>query len=187
MNDTPVAAPPSQRYTRGAMLFHWTIAALIVLNFALAWLSEGRPKPQRMEMMYVHFSVGYTVLLLALLRLIWRLTHRPPPFEPDVKPWESTLAHVVHWALYAMMFALPILGLLAYSAGGGGMPLKWFGIVNLPTFPFAVPDHAKGEGFAAIHGTLAFVMLGLLALHVAGALKHHFIGRDGELWRMIPH
>jgi cytochrome b561 len=186
MNDSLPAARPQLRYTHTAMFFHWAIAAMIVTNFALAWLSEGQPKAQRMEMMQLHFSIGYTVLILALLRLIWRLTHRPPPFEREVKAWESTLAHIVHWALYVMMFALPILGLLAISAGGGGKPLSWFGLFNVPTIPFAVPDHARGESFGQIHGTLAFVLLGLLALHIAGAIKHHFLDRDGELFRMIP-
>lgn len=176
---------PVTRYTRVAQILHWLIATLIVLNIAAAWIAEGQDDATATQIMTKHLAIGLTVLALSVGRLVWRLMHRPPPFAPNVKPWERALAHVVHYSFYALMIGLPLIGLAAHSAFSGGKPVSYFGLFQIPAFPMAM-NRANGEFWGGLHGVLAWGMIGLLALHVAGALKQHFIGRDGELWRMIP-
>ncbi len=186
---TAYAADPataaSARYTGGAILFHWLIAALIALNFAAAWYAEGLAKPERMQVMTNHKAIGLTILLLSLARLAWRLTHQRPPLSATLKPWEKTLARIVHTLFYVLMIGLPIGGWLTHSLFSGGKPISVFGLFNYPGLPLA-RNPALGETMGGLHGTFAWVLLGLAALHVAGALKHQFINRDREIQRMLP-
>ncbi len=176
---------PVTRYTRVAQILHWLIGTLIVLNIAAAWIAGTRSDAEATQIMSKHLAIGLTVLTLSVVRLVWRLMHRPPPFAADVKPWERVLAHVVHYSFYVLMIGLPLIGLAAHSAFSGGKPVSYFGLFQIPAFPMAM-SRANGEFWGGLHGALAWGMIGLLALHVAGALKHHFFDRDGELWRMIP-
>ena len=124
---------------------------------------------------------GATILALAALRLLWRLTHRPPAELPAPK-WQHTAASVTHWALYALFFGVPLVG-WAYSSAAG-FPLVVFGVLPLPDF---VPkDHALAETLKGLHGDLAWVLCALVALHVAAVGKHMIIDRDGLLRRMMP-
>lgn len=173
------------RYTRVAQALHWVIALLIMLNIAAAWVAEGQDDATATQIMTKHLAIGLTVLALSLLRLGWRLAHRPPPFAPTVRPWERTLAHVVHYGFYLLMIVLPLAGLAAHSAFSGGKPVSWFGLFDLPAFPVA-QSRDNGEFWGGLHGALAWGMIALWVLHVVGALKHHWFDRDGELWRMWP-
>ncbi len=173
------------RYTRVAQTLHWIIAALIVLNIAAALVANSEDDATATAIMTKHLAIGLTVLALSVVRLAWRLTHRPPPFAPTVKPWERALAHFVHWSFYAIIIGLPLLGLAAHSAFSGGKPVSYFGLFKIPAFPMAA-NRDNGEFWGELHGTVAWTAVGLLVVHVAGALKHHWFDRDGELWRMIP-
>lgn len=183
--DSLAASPAAARYSGGAIFFHWIIAILIAFNFAAAWTAEGKPRPQAMQIMTNHKAIGLTILLLSLAQLAWRLMHRPPPLPADLKPWEKGLARTVHTLFYVLIIGLPIGGWLAHSYFSGGKPISFFGLFNYPGLPVA-QSQDMGETIGGLHGTFAWVLLGLAALHVVGALKHHFIERDGELWRMIP-
>lgn len=164
------------------MVLHWIIALLIVLNFVAVWVAEDMPRPERMQIMANHKSIGLTVLALSLVRLGWRFTHRSPPLQRRLQPWEQTLARTVHTLFYVLMIGLPLSGWAMVSSGG---PVRVFGLFAVPALPVSTSE-AAGDRFFSVHETLAWGMLALLALHVAGALKHHFIDRDGALGRMVP-
>lgn len=174
-----------QTYTRGAIAFHWVIAALIVLNFVLVWSAEGAPRPEQQQIMANHKAVGLTVLILSVLRILWRIVHPPVPLAESLKPWEAALAKVVHASFYFLIVAIPFTGWAMVSAGSGGMPVSYFGLFDIPGLPFTA-DRQKSGVFHEVHELLAILALALLALHVAGALKHDFLDRDGNLGRMIP-
>jgi cytochrome b561 len=172
----------AQRYSRVAMILHWLIALLIVLNFAAAWISETLPRPERMQVMANHKSIGLTVLILTVARIVWRLMHRPPAFQRTLQPWERALATAVHSLFYFLMIGMPLTGWAMVSAGGR---VRVFGLFAVPALPVPTTD-AAGDTFHDVHVKLAWLLLGLFVLHVLGALKHQFLDRDRTMGRMIP-
>jgi len=180
-NATPVGA----RYSRGAIAFHWTIAVLILLNFAAAWIADDAPKLEHDQIIANHKAIGLLILTLSVLRIIWRVTHPAPPFVETLKTWEAAAARVVHSLFYFLIIAIPFTGWAMVSAGSGGMPVSFFGLFDIPGLPFSA-DREKAGVFHEVHELFATLALVLVALHVAGALKHHIIDRDVTLGRMIP-
>jgi len=182
---------PIRRYTRLAVVFHWLIAALIVTNVVLAWTWDSLSKSDAASVVNVHKSIGLTVLGLALLRLLWRFSHRPPAYPLTYARWESVLSRVVHVLLYLVMFGLPLTGYFMDSAHTGREyhPIIWFGLFEFPHLGAimhlapAAKDQVH-EFFESAHGLSADALYALLFLHVAGALKHQFIDREKELQRM---
>jgi cytochrome b561 len=169
------------RYSRVAIALHWTIAALIIVNLAIGLLHESL-LPGTIPL---HKSIGMLVLALSVVRLLWRLTHRPPPLPLTVKGWEKGLAHAVHWALYLLMILLPLSGWFFTSASPKRYPLSFFGLFPLPPLPVA-QDKAVSDIVAERHEQFAWIMIALLVLHVAAALKHRFVDYDRTLDRMLP-
>lgn len=169
------------RYSSAAIAFHWTIAALVVFNLLVGIGHESIPALR--SLMGAHKAAGITVLALTLGRVAWRLAHRPPALPATVTALERHAAHAVHWALYALMMLMPLTGWMLVSGPEGRRPLTWFGAFDLPFLPVstAVSDRAD-----AAHGLLGWVMLALVVLHVAGALRHHLLKRDATLVRMAP-
>ena len=182
---TPTNAVAAARYSRGAIVLHWLIAVSIWTNIAIAWATEGLPKAERSAWMGTHQALGITILLLTLVRIGWRLTHRPPPMLATLKPWEAKLARFNQFAFYFVMLAIPLSGWAMASAFGKGRPVSMFGLFDFPALPVA-GDKPTAELFEQLHGALAFAFLGLFVLHLAGALKHHLIDKDGTLRRMLP-
>jgi cytochrome b561 len=165
-----------------AQFLHWTIVALIIVQFTLALLAEDLPPLRKLAMLARHKSVGITILALAIIRLLWRWLNPTPPLPQTLKPYERSLARVTHGLLYALLFAMPLTGWTMSSARG--FPVSWFGFWQLPDL---VPkNHALYEALVTTHGTLAVVLCGVVALHVAAALKHHFMHKDDVLRRMLP-
>ncbi len=181
----PGAAASAVRYSRGAMILHWLIALLIIGNVLGAWLSEDLPKPDRAAIMGLHKAFGITVLLLTLVLIGWRLLHRPSPMVETLKAWEAALARVTHWLFYILMLALPLTGWAFVSAASQGKPVSIFGLFGMPALPVGF-DKATVGTFKDLHGALGTLMVALFVLHVAGALKHQFLDRDGTLRRMVP-
>jgi len=173
------------RYSRGAIAFHWTIAVLILVNFAAAWVADDLPKAEAGQVMANHKAIGLLVLVLSVLRILWRVTHPAPPLADTLKAWEAALAKVVHSLFYFLIIAIPFSGWAMSSAFSGGKPVSFFGLFDIPGLPFSA-DRATGGVFHEVHELFATLALLLLALHVAGALKHQFVDRDGTLGRMIP-
>ena len=170
------------RYSGTAIALHWLMALAILGNFCFGLYMTDLPlSPSRIKDYNYHKWTGATILLLAALRLLWRLTHRPPA-ELPAPAWQHTAASVTHWALYALFFAVPLVG-WAYSSAAG-FPLAPFGLVQLPDF---VPkDQALAHAIKPWHGGLAWTLVALVGLHVAAVGKHMIIDRDGLLRRMMP-
>lgn len=168
------------RYTRIAVVLHWLLALAIVGAFLVGLYMTDLPfSPQRLKLYNWHKWAGVTILALSALRLLWRLTHRPPADAP-MPAWQARAAHAVHLLLYLAFFAVPLTGWAMSSAKG--FPIVWFGKLPLPDF---VPkDHDLGELLESVHAWLAYGLAALVLAHVAGALKHQFIDRDGLLSRM---
>jgi cytochrome b561 len=216
------------RYTRVAIILHWAIAAFILFNLGFGYFMEDFPPLLRGIVVPLHFSSGITVLALTLVRIAWRLTHRPPDFSWPLAPWERAAAGAIHILLYVGMLAMPLSGWAIISAhppvqaataapvaqpavpppaadaapaqpaapsppppAGGS---KIWGVIPLPRIAPIEQIGATPEGVQtqkALHHTLAeahelggFIMIVLLLLHVAGALKHQFIDGKAEFVRM---
>ncbi|HEX5183167.1 MAG TPA: cytochrome b [Allosphingosinicella sp.] len=170
-------------YSRVAILLHWIIAILVLTNLYLGIFHEDMSKPVRASMLFYHKAIGLTVLALTLLRLAWRLGHRPPPYDAAMKRWEVGLARATHWTFYFMLIALPLSGWLLISTGG--KPVSWFGLFNVPALPIARGDDAH-DLWDTVHVFLGWTMLVLVALHILGALKHLLQGQRQILGRMAP-
>ena len=173
------------RYSRGAIVLHWLIAVLIVLNIAAALVSEELSKADRAIVMGNHKAIGITVLLLTVLRIVWRLMHRPPPLLESLKAWEAALSRVVHSGFYFLMLAIPLTGWAMSSAFSKGAGVSLFGLATVPALPVGYDKPTAGL-FAELHELLAYLMITLIALHITGAVKHQLIDRDGTLRRMVP-
>ena len=179
------AIPIVRRYGRGAITLHWLIAVLILVNIGLAWTAEGATRADKMELIGNHKAVGLLILLLSVTRLAWRLIHDAPPFAKTLKRWEVSLAKAVHWTFYFLLIVLPLAGFVLHSVATGGLPVSFFGLFDIPGLPLA-KDRTSAEMFSETHKILATLTMLLLALHVAGALKHLAIDRDGTMQRILP-
>ncbi len=180
------------RYTAPAIVLHWLVAILIVVNLALGWGAGFLPGHLIRPVIDTHKSIGITVFGLAILRLLWRASHKPPRLLP-MTPAERLAAHAAHVTLYVLIFAIPLTGWLHDSAwrGAASHPLLLFGLVPFPRLPALLhaPAPARDWWHAtvfAIHADLGWVVLALLALHIGGALKHQLIDHEPELGRMLP-
>ncbi|HTJ95664.1 MAG TPA: cytochrome b [Pararobbsia sp.] len=190
---TASAPAPASRYTRTAMALHWLIAIGIIVNIALALISESLPDDWVRPVIDTHKSIGITVLGLAILRLLWRATHRPPPLPAEFPAWEHKSAHLVHILLYVLIFAMPLSGWMHDSAwvAAATHPMSLFNVIPFPRLGFimnlppALKEHLHTL-FGTIHTSLAYVIYVLVGLHVAGALKHEWIDRKSVIRRMLP-
>lgn len=169
------------RYSRGAIAFHWVIAALVLFNLWLGLFHDSLPR--EWKVMPVHKSVGITILVLSLARLGWRLTHRPPHFPDRLPDWEKLLAKASHWLFYVLLIALPLTGWLMSSSPEKPRPFSWFFLFDVPLLP-ATPALAGAAHEA--HELLGWTMALLVLIHVAAALRHHFILRNRVFGRMLP-
>ena len=171
------------RYGVVAQLFHWTIVVLIIVQFVLANRADDLPLGSaKIAVLARHKSFGITILALMLLRLVWRWINKVPAEPSDVPHWQRIAARISHVALYVLLIATPVVGWLMSSARN--FPVSWFGLVTLPDF--IAPNRPAYDFLHEAHEVMAFTLLGLALLHVAAALKHHFIDRDNVLRRMLP-
>ncbi|AXJ95655.1 MULTISPECIES: cytochrome b [unclassified Sphingomonas] len=173
--------PRDERYSTVAIWFHWGIAVLIIANLVIGIGHDSVPALR--ALMGAHFAIGLTVLALTVLRVAWRLGHRAPPYPAAMPAWEKGVAHANQWGLYLLMLALPLTGWLMVSGPGPSRPMTWFGLFIMPHLPAS--KAAAGFGHEA-HGILGWAMVALVVLHVAAALRHHFVRRDQILSRMAP-
>jgi cytochrome b561 len=173
----------TRRWGAIAQLFHWLIVALIVVQVTLALMADDLPNGMRkLTLLARHKSVGITILALVILRLTWRSVNTHPPLPDNLKPYERSLARLTHGALYTLLFAIPLSGWTMSSARG--FPVSWFGFLQLPDLvPRSRPLY---EWLVTTHVTLVCVLGAVVALHVAGAIKHHFVHKDDVLKRMLP-
>lgn len=184
-------APTALFYTRPAIVLHWLVALAMVANVALILSVEHIPEDWVRPFIDTHKSLGITVLGLALLRLLWRIGHRPPALPGEYARWETWSAHAVHVLLYAVIFWMPLSGWLHDSAWSEAAthPMKLFGTIGWPRVGFilGLPADLKESMhtlLGALHRWGAYVLYGLVFLHVAGALKHQFFDSEAVLRRM---
>jgi cytochrome b561 len=171
-----------ERYTRTAVLLHWLIAVLILANLVLAVTSANSEGPLHRTVLNLHKSIGFSVLLLSLVRLAWRLYSPPPPRLEGAAGWEHVVAKIVHTTFYFMMILIPFLGWWVSSAAKTLHPINVLGW-HAPFLPVMRGREFSG-GIMEMHRFLGFAMAALLVLHIGAALKHRFIDRDGVLGRM---
>jgi len=174
-------APAAERYGAGAIAFHWTVAALIVFLGALGLLFDDIPKEARPFWINVHGSVGLVYFALVIARLGWRATHKAPDLPPDIGEFTRRTSLAAHHFLYALMLAVPVLGIVAFVWHGRafnyGLFQLDFGVASNPGVFHPAED---------IHQWLAYALFALAGLHAAAALWHHHVRRDGVLMRMMP-
>lgn len=170
----------SERYNRTARLLHWLIAGLVIANLAIGLFHEALEGVVRL--IPVHKSIGLTILALTVVRILWRLTWSHPPFPAHVTRAEAAAALGVQGAFYGLMVAMPLTGWIMASAGK--YPLTWFGLFDIPKFAVTQTDPAYLVGRSA-HEVLGWLFAALAVLHIAAALRHHFVLKDRVLQRMI--
>lgn len=171
------------RYTSVAIALHWAMAVLLIFMILLGWNmddNEGR--------FQLHKSVGITILFLALARLGWRFVNPPPPLPDGMTKLEKTASHLVHMAFYALMIGAPLVGWFMVSVSPFQVSTVLYGALSWPHIPFT--DGLRSEAVYGVaeffHSKSAWLIFALLALHVAGAVKHEMGAEDGVLKRMLP-
>lgn len=170
------------RYSTGAIVFHWAIAVLLLFQLGLGFGMEDLPRgPEKIAVVRLHISVGITILLLTLVRIGWRAV-KPRPLAMELHPALKGLAKAVHALLYFVMIAGPLVGWAIVSTGKSTAPTMVFGLFSWPKLPLPQGWH---EGAEEVHKLIAYLLIGLFALHVAGALRHHLL-RDDLVGRMLP-
>lgn len=182
---------PSERYSSVAITLHWVIALAMLGMILGGWYMTDLPDGASGQyfLYQMHKSIGITILLLTVARIIWRVMNPPPALPDDMNGLEKTASHLVHLGFYGLMIGLPLTGWLYSSVSVKlDVPTVLYGMISWPDVPFV--DGLKTEGASGtvhfIHSKLAWVVLGLLALHFAGAIKHELGAEHGVLKRMIP-
>lgn len=175
------------RYTLIAIVLHWVLAAALVAIFVLGVYMADLPMSiLRLKLYNWHKWAGITLLALALVRLLWRVTHRPPPLplaiQTAMPPWQHAAHHGTHYALYALFFVVPLLG-WAYSSAAG-FPIVLFGVFPLPDMVSV--NRELADTLKPLHKASAIAMAVLVLMHIGAALKHQWIDRDNLLARMLP-
>lgn len=173
-----------QRYNRTAVLLHWLIAALILGAFTLGLVMTDIPglTPTKLKYYSWHKWAGVTILALATLRLLWRLGHRAPAYPHSMPRWQQSAASGLHRLLYLLMLAVPLSGYFYTLAAG--VPVVYFGLFELPVL--IAPNPALKPVLKLLHFWLNMGLAAAVALHIAAALKHQLIDRDGIMKRMLP-
>lgn len=171
----------AQRYGSGAIGFHWVMVVLVVVVGVLGLLHDSWPRSTQAFWINIHAMVGLAVWLLVMARLWWRITHRPPDLPPEVGEFSRRWSYPVHLLLYALLFVIPIIGIVTFIWHGRVFD---FGLFRVD---FGVRrNHAIFEPTEDVHGYLAYGLFALVGLHSLAALWHHFIRHDGVLARMWP-
>ena len=173
----------AQRYSNFAIFLHWLIAIGVFVMIGLGWYMSDIPKgtPDRAFYFNLHKSIGVTIGMLVLIRVWWRLTHKPPALPSTMASWEITAAKISHTLLYACLIIMPVVGFLASNFTKYGV--KYFGI---PIGPFFPPNQAIRDGLQEVHELTSYVLVAAVVIHVLAALRHLVVARDGVFQRMLP-
>ncbi|HAT31226.1 MAG TPA: cytochrome b [Janthinobacterium sp.] len=172
------------RYTKTAILLHWLTALLIVCAFTLGLIMTDIHglTPTKLKYYSWHKWMGVTVLGLACLRVLWRMSHTPPPHPASMATWQKKAADAMHVMFYVLIFAVPVSGY--FYTLSAGVPVVYLGLFQLPVL--MAPNPELKPLLKEIHYVLTMTMAAAVLAHALAALKHHFIDRDGVLRRMLP-
>lgn len=170
-----------KRYSTTAIALHWLMALLIFCIVPLGlYMTELKLSPTKLQLFSYHKWLGTTLLLLILLRLIWRFMHKPPALP--VPRWQKLASEAVHMLFYALMLAIPVSGWLMSSAKG--FQTVWLGLLPLPDL--IGKNRELGQFLENLHANWSYLLMLFVFLHIAAALKHRFIDRDAIMDRMLP-
>lgn len=175
--------PSTTIYNAPARALHWATALLLVLQYVLAWtMPDVHRDTKPVGLIAWHLGVGMVIVLIVVVRLLWRSAHAVPPESDTLPPALRALARYTHWFLYLLLIAVPLMGWANASSRDWSVTL--LGFIPMPALSPAGSSigHALGDW----HRNFAWVLIALIGLHVAGALFHHFVLRDGTLERMLP-
>ena len=173
----------TQRYTGVAIGLHWLIALMILISFSVGlYMVDLSLSPTKLRLFSWHKWAGVTIFTLVVIRGLWRITHAAPALPNDMPRWQRDASNATHYLLYALMIAIPLSGWLMSSAKG--FQTVYFGVLPIPDL--LDKNKELGETLTQVHKFLNFTMLAIVILHVAAALKHHFIDKDEILRRMLP-
>lgn len=172
-----------KRYTKGFIWLHWGIALVVLPMLAVSFFLEDLPKTIRPTAIMLHKSLGLSILALMIIRLMYLWKQQRPPLPSKMPKWEIYLARVVQVGLYFFLIAMGFAGWLMSSLSDH-VPV-WFGLIRLP-FPGLSKNPEWADWFYQAHQTIAWILIVLLGLHIAGALKHAIIDRDKVLESMLP-
>jgi cytochrome b561 len=168
-----------------SIVFHWTMAALFLGQFALGWYMQGVANlVDQFNLYQWHKSFGFLILGLAVLRLAWALTSRRPELPAGMPEGEKRLARLSHLLLYLFLLVVPLTGWAVVSTSPLPIASRFFGLFIVPSLPLGISLHAE-QLWSSLHGFLAYAAIFLVAVHVLAALRHHFRDRDDVLVRMI--
>lgn len=183
VNVSDSSAAGGWRYDGVARALHWLVVAMLVVQYSVALLlGLILPKSAEDALIQWHFGMGSSVLVVMVVRLLWRLSHPPPPPPADLSPGLRLLSRGTHWLFYAGFIVLPVLGWAAASSLGARVR-----VAGLIPLPLLVPkDDPFGTAMRTVHPAIAITLLAFIALHIAGALYHALVKRDGVLGRMLP-
>ena len=183
LKNIPTLKNTDERWGPVSQLLHWTIVLLILGQGTVGLLmTEMRNSPDKIQVYALHKSFGLTILALVMLRLLWRWYAGTPRPVAGTPQWQERIASLTHWALYALLFAIPVSGWVLNSAAG--FPLQWFGLFNLPAI--TGKDHALHELAEELHELLFWMLVSLALVHAAAAFYHHLFQHDATLARMLP-
>lgn len=173
----------TESYSGFAKFLHWVIAICVIVMIPVGVIMHNLGPGDLQNVLYtVHRSFGVLVLALMIVRIFYRLIHGAPPPEPTLEPFQRIASHLVHMALYVLVTAQALIGWIATSAYGAAISV--FGLFTMPAI--VEKDQSLATPLFTAHMVLAFVIAGLLVLHIGAALYHYFIRKDGVLQRMLP-
>ncbi len=177
----------SSRYSTPARVLHWAVAVLAIAQIMLGWASDWSERPWSQYFTDQHVRVGILIFLFMLLRISWRLGHRPPPLPRDFPAWQRQSVGVVHWMLYLLLLAMPVSGYVLWAWSGNS--LSFWGVGTVPILFVGGDDEywRSVAGYAHEYG--AYAITALVLLHIAAALHHQFVAKDmtiGERMGFAP-
>jgi len=171
-------------YSSGSKLLHWLIGLIVIMMLSLSFFLGDFAKTVQPTAYMIHKSFGLTVLILMMLRIIWIIKTGRPKLPATIPTWEVMLARSVQYSMYVFLLAMPLCGWIM-SVTAGRTPV-YFGLFNVP-IPGLKPNEATSHFFAQCHTTIAWILIILITLHIAGAVKHYLIDKDDVLQRMLPN
>jgi cytochrome b561 len=188
MNADWAGNKPRSSYTRVAIILHWVIAIAILLQILGGWQMEDLKGAEKFAAFQTHKSLGLTILMLSVARLLWRIANPPPALPDGMKGWEIFAAKFTHIGFYFLMIGIPLGGWVIISTSPYNIATNWWGLFEWPRLPLHDLPFRKALNEAAKlgHGAAAWGVVALFALHVGAVLKHLFVNDDNVASRMIP-